>query len=175
MATEFQRRVWDALRRIPKGRVTTYGAIAAYLGTKAVRAVGTAVGKNPYAPEVPCHRVVPSNGKLGNYSGEGGAARKEALLESEGVRVKKGKIVDFERVLYDFANAKRRTGVFIGMLDGKIGDEDGKAMRNIYHKRNSLDGLELIQRQRRFGLLEGSGRFRIREDFEMTDEEFGLS
>ena len=100
--TTLKRRVWDALRRIPEGRVTTYGAIAAYLGTKAVRAVGTAVGKNPDAPEVPCHRVVPSNGKLGNYSGEGGAARKQALLESEGVRVKEGKIVDFEWISFDF-------------------------------------------------------------------------
>jgi len=102
--TPFQRRVWEAIARIPKGRVTTYGAIAAYLGTRAVRAVGTAVGKNPDAPKVPCHRVMPSNGKLGNYSGEGGAARKEALLESEGVRVKDGKIVDFERVFYDFSD-----------------------------------------------------------------------
>ena len=105
--TTLQRRVWDALRLIPEGRVTTYGAIAAYLGTKAVRAVGTAVGKNPYAPEVPCHRVVPSNGKLGNYSGEGGVARKQALLEGEGVRVKEGKIVDFERVFYDFSDLFR--------------------------------------------------------------------
>ena len=113
MATEFQRRVWEAIARIPKGRVTTYGAIAAYLGTQAVRAVGTAVGKNPYAPEVPCHRVVPSSGKLGNYSGESGAARKEALLESEGVLVKDGKIVDFERVFYNFSDVKRRTGRFV--------------------------------------------------------------
>jgi len=102
--TPFQRRVWEAIALIPEGRVTTYGAIAAYLGTRAMRAVGTAVGKNPNAPEVPCHRVVPSNGKLGNYSGEGGAARKQALLESEGVRVKDGKIVDFERVFYRFEN-----------------------------------------------------------------------
>ncbi len=101
--TPFQRRVWDALKLIPKGRVTTYGAIAAYLGTSAVRAVGTAVGKNPYAPEVPCHRVVPADGRLGNYSGEGGTERKRELLESEGVRVKDGKIADFERVFYDFS------------------------------------------------------------------------
>ena len=133
MATEFQRRVWETIALIPEGRVTTYGAIAAYLGTRAVRAVGTAVGKNPYAPEVPCHRVVPSNGKLGNYSGEGGAARKEALLESEGVRVKEGKIVDFERVFYNFSDVKRRTGKSIGIMYGKIGDEDVKAMRKMHH------------------------------------------
>ncbi len=102
--TPFQRRVWEAIALIPEGRVTTYSAIAAYLGTRAVRAVGTAVGKNPYAPEVPCHRVVPADGRLGNYSGEGGTARKQALLESEGVRVKEGKILDFERVFYDFSN-----------------------------------------------------------------------
>ena len=82
--------------------MTTYGAIAAYLGTKAVRAVGTAVGKNPYAPKVPCHRVVPSSGKIGNYSGEGGVATKIALLKEEGVETVAGKIADFENVLYRY-------------------------------------------------------------------------
>ncbi len=102
MATEFQRRVWEALKRIPKGRVTTYGEIARYLGTKAVRAVGTAVGKNPYAPQVPCHRVVPADGRLGRYSGDGGIKTKRRLLESEGVEVADGKIVDFPRRFWRF-------------------------------------------------------------------------
>ena len=56
MPTAFQEDVYKALEKIPKGSITTYGAIAKYLGTKAVRAVGTAVGKNPNAPQVPCHR-----------------------------------------------------------------------------------------------------------------------
>ncbi len=102
MPTPFQQQVWDAIAKIPKGEVTTYGEIADYLGTKAVRAVGTAVGKNPYAPEVPCHRVVLSNGKIGNYSGEGGVSRKIALLKAESVEVREGKIVGFEERLFRF-------------------------------------------------------------------------
>lgn len=102
MPTPFQNSVYEALSLIPAGSVTTYGAIARYLGTKAVRAVGTAVGKNPYAPNVPCHRVVPLSGKIGNYSGAGGVMRKIALLEEEGVSVKNGRIVDFEQRLFTF-------------------------------------------------------------------------
>jgi len=102
MPTSFQKAVWDAISQIPRGKVTTYGAIADYLQTRAVRAVGTAVGKNPYAPEVPCHRVVPSSGKIGNYSGEGGVEKKIALLKAEGVEVKKGRVVRFEEVLFSF-------------------------------------------------------------------------
>jgi O-6-methylguanine DNA methyltransferase len=102
MATTFQKEVWRAIAKVPKGSVTTYGQIAKYLGTKAVQAVGTAVGKNPYAPEVPCHRVVPANGKIGNYSAPGGVKRKIALLQKEGVQVKDGKIVDFKKRLFSF-------------------------------------------------------------------------
>ncbi len=102
MATEFQRRVWEAMRLIPRGRVSTYGAIAKYLGSDAVRAVGTAVGKNPYAPHVPCHRVVRSDGKVGNYSGGEGVPTKIAYLKEEGVEVRNGRIVDFEERLYRF-------------------------------------------------------------------------
>jgi len=104
--TEFQRRVWDALKRIPEGRVATYGDIAAYLGTKAVRAVGSAVGKNPDAPVVPCHRVVPSDGRIGNYSGKGGVQRKRALLKAEGVEVRNGKVVEFATRRYRFEDIR---------------------------------------------------------------------
>ena len=100
--TPFQEEVYKALKKVPKGPVTTYGAIAKYLGTKAVRAVGTAVGKNPNAPTVPCHRVVPSSGKIGNYSGEGGVDTKIKLLEDEGVVIKDGKIIAFEHCMYNF-------------------------------------------------------------------------
>jgi len=86
--------------------VTTYGDIAAFLGTKAVRAVGTAVGKNPDAPAVPCHRVVPSDGRVGSYSGEGGVMQKTALLEAEGVEVHNGKIVAFSEKRYRFENTR---------------------------------------------------------------------
>jgi alkylated DNA nucleotide flippase Atl1 len=64
------------------------------------------VGKNPDAPKVPCHRVVLASGKVGNYSGEGGSKRKIELLEQEGVSVRDGKIVDFEKRMYDFSDER---------------------------------------------------------------------
>jgi len=99
--TPFQRDVWRAIALIPSGRVSSYGEIARYLGKPgAVRAVGSAVGKNPFAPEIPCHRVVPSDGRIGNYSGGEGVQTKIKLLEKEGVVVRQGKIVDFDRLFY---------------------------------------------------------------------------
>jgi O-6-methylguanine DNA methyltransferase len=101
--TAFQQEVWQALRRIPRGRVTTYGAIAEYLGRpRAVRAVGTAVGRNPFAPGIPCHRVVRADGRIGNYSGGEGVATKISLLSEEGVEVREGRVVDFGKRLYRF-------------------------------------------------------------------------
>ena len=102
MPTLFQQAVWRALMKIPKGSVTTYGAITKYLGSTAVRAVGTAVGKNPDAPVVPCHRVVLSNGNIGNYSGKGGVNTKIVLLSDEGVQVENGKIKAFNEKMYHF-------------------------------------------------------------------------
>lgn len=87
-ATHFQKRVWVALCGISKGKTLTYSELARKIGKpKAVRAVGNAVGKNPFAPEVPCHRIVRSDGKLGGYSGKGGIATKIKLLKSEGVTI----------------------------------------------------------------------------------------
>ena len=105
MATVFQYSVWKALEKIPQGRVTSYAAVARYLGTAAVRAVGSAVGKNPNAPEVPCHRVVRSDGKIGQYSGGEGVSTKVRLLSEEGVQAREGKIVDFEKVYWDFRDS----------------------------------------------------------------------
>ena len=102
MATPFQQRVYDALLLIPSGQVTTYGYIAEFLSTKAVRAVGTAVGKNPNAPFVPCHRVVPSSGQIGNYSAGAGVKTKIRLLAEEGVLVEAGKVVKFQEILFKF-------------------------------------------------------------------------
>lgn len=99
-ATNFQEKVWEALRLIPCGKVTTYKAVADFLQTKAVRAVGTAAGKNPYAPDIPCHRIVLSDGKVGNYSDVRGVDKKIELLASEGVFVKDSKIVDFKEKLF---------------------------------------------------------------------------
>ncbi len=80
--THFQRRVWDALREIPLGTTTTYGALAAHLGSPtASRAVGAANGKNPISLIVPCHRVVGTSGTLTGYAG--GLELKQWLLEHE--------------------------------------------------------------------------------------------
>jgi AraC family transcriptional regulator of adaptative response/methylated-DNA-[protein]-cysteine methyltransferase len=80
--TNFQIKVWEALLRIPLGRVSTYGQIAAEIGQPtATRAVGTAVGHNPIAVLIPCHRVIRSLGEFGNY--RYGATRKKALLAHE--------------------------------------------------------------------------------------------
>jgi methylated-DNA-[protein]-cysteine S-methyltransferase len=82
----FQLRVWQALARIPYGRVRSYASIAADIGNpRATRAVGMANGRNPLAVIVPCHRVVEKNSQLGGYSS--GLARKRFLLELEGVDV----------------------------------------------------------------------------------------
>ena len=103
MLTPFQEKVLDALKKIPKGKVTTYSHLAKYLKKpKAVRAVGTAVGKNPNLVKVPCHRVVRSDGKIGQYSGKGGTKGKIALLEKEGVKLKDGKILNLDKDLYKF-------------------------------------------------------------------------
>ena len=84
--TEFQRAIWDALRQIPAGDTRTYGELAAALGKPAAaRAVGGAVGSNPIALVVPCHRVVGSTGALTGFGG--GMARKHWLLRHEGVDV----------------------------------------------------------------------------------------
>ncbi len=107
-ATPFQEAVWEAISLIPKGRVTTYGAIARYLGTpKAFRAVGTAVGLNPYAPQIPCHRVVRFDGHIGSYSAEGGVGAKIALLESEGLKIVGERIVGFKEYLYLYEDQQR--------------------------------------------------------------------
>lgn len=80
--TNFQIKVWEALLRIPPGQVTTYGQIASLIGRpSAMRAVGSAVGRNPIAVLIPCHRVIRSLGEFGNY--RYGAARKVALLAHE--------------------------------------------------------------------------------------------
>jgi O-6-methylguanine DNA methyltransferase len=102
MATQFQESVWNALNKIPKGKITTYALLAKYLKTKAIRAVGSAVGKNPNAPKCPCHRVVRTDGKIGEYSAPGGTKTKIAILKKEGITVEKGKVKDFEKVLFAF-------------------------------------------------------------------------
>ena len=87
--TKFQLKVWNYLKKIPRGKVKTYSEVAKSIGKPlAVRAVANAIGKNPLAPQIPCHRVIRSDGSLGGYSGKGGIQRKRRLLRSEKVFIK---------------------------------------------------------------------------------------
>ena len=88
IGTKFQQKVWTYLRKIPRGSVITYSQVAKGIGKPlAVRAVANAIGKNPYVPKIPCHRVIRSDGSLGGYSGKGGLKTKRFLLKKEGVRL----------------------------------------------------------------------------------------
>ena len=81
---KFYRKVWLECARIPAGETRTYGWMAAKIGHPgAARAVGQALAKNPFAPMVPCHRVIRSDGQMGGYSGPGGVAKKLKMLERE--------------------------------------------------------------------------------------------
>ena len=86
----FNQKVWALTARIPKGKVTTYAQIARKLGTRAYRAVGNALNKNPYTPVVPCHRVVGSSGQLTGFAS--GLAKKRHLLVREGVVFTSGRV-----------------------------------------------------------------------------------
>ena len=102
--TNLAERAYALLRKIPKGKVTTYKELGKAMGTTAYRAVGQAMKMNPDAPQTPCHRVVRSDGRLGGYMGETkgeGIKRKRDLLLSEGVKVE-GDRVDLEKVKYVF-------------------------------------------------------------------------
>ena len=84
--TNFQKKVWNEIKKIPKGRTTSYKQIAIAIGhPKAARAVANACGKNPNPIITPCHRVIASDGTIGGYSAEGGVHTKRALLAKEGV------------------------------------------------------------------------------------------
>ena len=83
--TKFQISVWKEIKKIPKGQTKTYKDIAVALKKpKSSRAVANACGKNPLLIEIPCHRVIRSDGKLGGYSGKGGMKQKRKLLKGEG-------------------------------------------------------------------------------------------
>ena len=82
--TDFQKLVWNEVLTIPFGEVRSYKQIAQAIDRPlSYRAVANACASNPYAPEVPCHRVICNNGSIGGYSGVGGIARKIELLETE--------------------------------------------------------------------------------------------
>ena len=84
--TKFQLKVWKYIKKIPKGKVKSYKQVAIGINRpNSARAVANACPKNPYAPKIPCHRVIRSDGSLGGYSGKGGIKTKKKLLKSEGI------------------------------------------------------------------------------------------
>ncbi len=86
--TDFEMAVYQSVRLIPSGKVSSYGRIAREISRGTARSVGTALAKNPFAPEVPCHRVVRADGSLGGFHGETEGPRlqeKSEMLRSEGV------------------------------------------------------------------------------------------
>lgn len=87
--TKFQIKVWNELKKIPKGQVRTYKEIATAIGKpNAARAVANACGKNPRPIKIPCHRAIRTDGRLGGYSAKGGVSQKRKLLQMEGVIIK---------------------------------------------------------------------------------------
>jgi len=104
---KFYEKVYKICRKVPKGKVTTYKALAKKLGSRAYRAVGTSMNKNPYGimnckgeNMVPCHRVVASNGHLHGFAH--GLRKKAELLRKEGIKIKNNKIVDMGKYSYKF-------------------------------------------------------------------------
>lgn len=95
----FSEKVLELTKRIPEGKVTTYSEIARTLNTRAYRAVGQALRANPRPIEVPCHRVVKSDGLLGGYSR--GIKKKSELLKKEGIEIRNGRI-NLEKFLFRF-------------------------------------------------------------------------
>ena len=84
--TKFEKKVWNYLITIKKGSIKTYKQVAIAINRpKSARAVANAVGKNPLAPKIPCHRVIKSDGSIGGYSGKGGVKTKKKLLKKEGI------------------------------------------------------------------------------------------
>jgi methylated-DNA-[protein]-cysteine S-methyltransferase len=97
--TKFQKKVLALTAKIPKGKITTYGEMAKLLRSSP-RAVGRALGANPWPVEIPCHRVIKSDGGLGGYSG--GVKKKKKLFQEEGIKIQKNKVVNFKKYLIGF-------------------------------------------------------------------------
>jgi methylated-DNA-[protein]-cysteine S-methyltransferase len=99
--TAFQQSVYDTISRVPRGSVTTYMCVAREVGCRSCRAVGQALRANPFAPEVPCHRVIASDLTVGGFRGESSGdsvRRKIGLLAEESVFFKDGRLADPGRV-----------------------------------------------------------------------------
>jgi methylated-DNA-[protein]-cysteine S-methyltransferase len=101
--TDFQKKIYELMTRIPKGKVTTYGELAKAMGgSHFSRAVGNAVRNNPFAPTVPCHRVIKSSGDIGGFGGETtgeNIEKKIKMLQEEGVSVDSSSRIDLKKYL----------------------------------------------------------------------------
>ena len=99
----FNQKCYELLKKIPEGKVTTYREMANALNSKAWRAVGSAMAKNKNLFIIPCHRVVRSDGSVGEYAL--GSDKKTELLQSEGVDITNGKVVNLEKCLHTFSTS----------------------------------------------------------------------
>ena len=99
----FNEKCYDLISQIPAGSISTYKEVAKALNTKAYRAVGSAMAKNPNPIIVPCHRVIKSNGDVGLYSYKDGIKTKIALLQNEGIDIERKKVIGFKNKLFRFS------------------------------------------------------------------------
>ena len=104
----FYEKCYELLKLIPEGKVTTYSEIAKALNSKAWRAVGSAIAKNQNLFVIPCHRVVRSDGTVGQYAL--GADKKIELLLSEGIEISNGKIKDLDKFVHRFTASTEHCG-----------------------------------------------------------------
>ena len=96
-----EQKVYKKLMQVPKGKITTYGDLAKAVGLKnGQRAIGRIMNKNPYPAIIPCHRVIKSDGKIGGYAY--GEEIKQNMLNKEGIKIQKGKILDLKNKIYRF-------------------------------------------------------------------------
>jgi methylated-DNA-[protein]-cysteine S-methyltransferase len=119
--TPFQAKIYSLLLHVPEGRVTTYGALASVSGCKSAQAIGQALRKNPYAPQVPCHRVVRSDGCVGGFFGkshQAAAEKKRLILAREGIEFE-----DDGRVKEIFILRRLPTSCFPSLLKPSIGPD----------------------------------------------------
>lgn len=101
--SNFNRSVYQKTKLIPKGKISTYAEIARSLNTKAYQAIGRALSTNPFSPNIPCHRVIRSNGQIGGFKGQKAGKLPEEkikILLHEGVEIKNGKIVNFQKYFF---------------------------------------------------------------------------
>lgn len=97
--TNFQKRVYSLIKKIPKGRISTYGQIAKVLGCPdSARLIGRILNQNPQLIKIPCHRVVRSDGQIGGY--KLGIKKKKSLLQKEGIKIKGNEILNFNKLMF---------------------------------------------------------------------------